>query len=500
MPLFGASAPSMAARFDPSQLTGRDKMLMLGAMMRDVGAGLRGGEGDAIMSTENLLAGRQMMAARNNLMQMMAGVGDPQYQDGPPTPQMSAPSSLKGMIGASAPGSSLGDLNLGATPAPAPSAAANFTYEPPTRTADSASIDDPRVAQLAALGPQFGVDVSPLLEVLKARQPHIALGPDGRAYNDKDPGVAGQVFGNPQNINGWLVNANDPGNRNQYFGKLPDGVVPDGRGGVSNATGLVPALQAQNQATELGKTLGAPLKIQNSDGSESTVLGGQYFGAGGGLTTAAAGADPTGSPGASGAPRVIRGTSQTPGDKKYTEATAEAAAARYKAMQEGGQSAPGAIARLAAMRSLLKDFEGGKYAPGLLDMASAANSVGIPLSPKMTNAQVAQALQGQMVAELMKNPDTGANMFPRVTNFEYENVLKQVPGLAMSAPGRDTLVQIYTRNQQRAQDVSRMGRQWVQRYGRIDAPDPKGRSFDDMLEQWSARYPLYAGIKGLNTK
>lgn len=60
--------------YDPSQASGGDKLMMAGAMMRDIGGQLRGSDSNDIMAMQQLLAQRQLMAARNAfLMRHMGG-------------------------------------------------------------------------------------------------------------------------------------------------------------------------------------------------------------------------------------------------------------------------------------------------------------------------------------------------------------------------------------------------------------------------------------------
>jgi hypothetical protein len=53
------------------------------------------------------------------------------------------------------------------------------------------------------------------------------------------------------------------------------------------------------------------------------------------------------------------------------------------------------------------------------------------------------------------------------------------------------MVQSAVKLNQRNADVAAKARQWQQRFGRIDAPDGKGMSFQDHLAKWSTAHPLF---------
>jgi len=526
--MIGASAPT--ARFDPSQMSGADKMMMFGAMLHDTGNSLRGGDGDAVLATRNLLAQRQMYQNSLGMIRGLMGA-QPTYNPGP-DPSVSAPSVADAANPSSAPApTSLDDLTgalrqsaASVAPPPAAAAAAPYTYQPPTLapgTGPLTSINDPRAAQLALAGPMLGIDPKPLIDVLKATQPQFDTARPGTQVINKLTGALGAKVSNPEYVNGRLVDPtapdapgyvpnhqvvngfnidpNGPG-APSFVPQLPAGTIPDGKGGVIPMGGAVAAVQAAAQAEAMGRSMGTYQTVPNLDGSSSLMLGKDVPQVGAPAAAAPTGPTPA-SPAAGAVPTARPGTSQSPADAEYKKGLSAAAAENYNALQKAGAAAPGTIARIQAMGNLLKGYEGGKYAPQALDMLSAANSLGVHIMGNtQTNAQAAKALQAQMTMELMKNPDTGANMFPRVTNFEMQQFTNAVPGLGQNAAGRDRLVQAYTALQQRGADVAQQAYKWNQLYGRIDAPDANGQSFQQRLNGWIAKHPVYAGIPGFDPK
>lgn len=74
MALFGSQGLQALGQFDPAGLTPQDKLMLLGATLRDTGAALRGGQGDAILNTQALLSARRQEAQKQAWRQKLAGL------------------------------------------------------------------------------------------------------------------------------------------------------------------------------------------------------------------------------------------------------------------------------------------------------------------------------------------------------------------------------------------------------------------------------------------
>lgn len=337
------------------------------------------------------------------------------------------------------------------------------------------SINDPRMAPIAIAAQRKGIPLATFLDVLKAQQPHMVATSDGRYVNDKDAATGDLRVANRQNVNGWITDLNNAKNEGAYLPKLPDGVIPDGRGGVGNPSGLTTALQAMEQAKQTGQTMGTVFNRPSPNGTTTPMLGRDMFGGGA--------AGPGGRGGAPGG----AGSTQSPGDKTYMEAGANTAAAQYKAIADTGSQANAKIAGFKQIDRLLGNFEGGKLAPTGLDLASAANSIGFRMDPKMQNAQAADAISKQLVLSL-----SGGSLGTGFSNADRTFMEAQVPSLQQSAGGRRQLVSIGIATAQRQQDVAGKARAWQDRFGRIDAPDVHGKHFQDYLDAWSEAHPVFA--------
>jgi hypothetical protein len=184
------------------------------------------------------------------------------------------------------------------------------------------------------------------------------------------------------------------------------------------------------------------------------------------------------------------GTSQTPGDKAYTEDAAKQAAARYDGIQKAGDAAPTNIARYRQLGDLLAGVDGNRFSPTGVEVAQIANRAGLNIDPKLPNKEAAAAITNQLALQL-RDPSQGGGMPGALSDSDRNFLLSSVPRLGQSAEGRKMMVESAVRLNQRNADVAGMARQWVQRFGRIDTPDRNGKTFQDHLQAWSTAHPLF---------
>jgi hypothetical protein len=409
MGLFGSKAAG--AQFDPGALSPQDRMMLLGATLRDTGAGLSGGAGgDAVMTTQALLAQRQQQALQQGLQAQAAGL--------------------------------FGGQAAGGSRAIDPRAAA---------------------AKLAALAGQ-GLDISPYSKLVEMAAPKIQRSDSGVYEDFGDPAMIGKAA--PKAGEGQFTT----------YGR-------DGAPQIQNAAGYVPALAASTAA-----------QTGAQEGVKAAYTYNNAFNQSRGQAQGSAPYDFINVPTPNGAPRTISKeqaaggvfTGQAPGDQTYGNDIAKAAATQFQGIQTSGQQAPAQIARFKQIDRLLGDYEGGKFAPQALGMASALNSLGLKMDPKMSNAQAADAVGKQLVLEL-----NGGSLGTGFSNADREFLEKTVPGILQGSGSRRQLIQMGVATAQRKQDVAQKARAWQQRFGRIDAADATGKTFQDYLDGWSAAHPVF---------
>ena len=153
--------------------------------------------------------------------------------------------------------------------------------------------------------------------------------------------------------------------------------------------------------------------------------------------------------------------------------------------------APGQIAKYQQLNTLLANHDGGKLSQTGLDIASAANSLGIKIDKNLGNKEAAVALANEMALQL-RNPAGGAGMPGAMSDSDRNFLASMIPSLSSSAQGRNQMVQMRVQMLKRDQEVAGMANKWQQRFGRIDAPDATGKTFQDYLGQYSEARPLFA--------
>jgi hypothetical protein len=319
------------------------------------------------------------------------------------------------------------------------------------------------------------------------------------------------------NVNGWLKDVADPANTDRYFPKFGENIAPttgaDGQLAAAAVPGapqavatlaaaqsggqkagelpyVGPAAQAQAAGTAQGQLPYAErlaaaqaggtaagqapydlVDVPMPDGSTIKLPKAAYLAQGGGM-------------GQNGL-----GHSQSPADAAYSGDIAKASADTYKGIQAAGQAAMSKVAKLKQLDQMLTGFDGNKFSGTGVELAR----LGAPLfgiSDKMSNAEAAQAMANQMALQL-RDPSSGGGMPGALSNSDRQFLTNMVPGLTQSAPGRHKLVQLQVSVEQRNADIAQKARQWQQRFGRIDKPDAAGKTFQDYLQDWADRNPLF---------
>lgn len=195
--------PKSVADWDPGKLSGSDKMMLFGAMLKDAVRSYNGEDGNDLANTQSLLAQRQALARKQLFQQKLGSLlagQDPQYSPG----------------------------TIDLTPAQAQGPNAPQFDAGPTRTVSGGLVEtapaqspltmnDPRMAAIVMGAQDAGYNMDDLLKVFTAQQPNVQYD-RGYGYNAKT--------GNPMG---------------GYHPDLDKGMVPGADGVVRNAPGYVPA-------------------------------------------------------------------------------------------------------------------------------------------------------------------------------------------------------------------------------------------------------------------
>lgn len=184
------------------------------------------------------------------------------------------------------------------------------------------------------------------------------------------------------------------------------------------------------------------------------------------------------------------GATMSPADTEYENEMAKQSAGQYKSMQDAGAAAASRINNLSRINTLLGDFEGGKFTNTQTGLASAMNSLGIKIDPKLGNKEAAAALGNEMALKL-RDPANGGGMPGAMSDADREFLRSMVPNASQTAEGRKLMIDAGIKVAQRDQQVAQFARQWRAKQGRLDKPDVNGLTFADHLQQWSSRNPLF---------
>ncbi|MFT3818289.1 MAG: hypothetical protein QM750_11755 [Rubrivivax sp.] len=164
-------------------------------------------------------------------------------------------------------------------------------------------------------------------------------------------------------------------------------------------------------------------------------------------------------------------------------------AERRKSIFDAAEVAGSRIGSLQQLGALLAQHDGGSLSPAGLQIAKAANSLGLKIDPQLGNKEAAAALSNQMALDL-RNPAGGAGMPGALSNSDREFLASMVPGLATSAQGRAQMIQYMGLIEQRKQQVAQFARNYEAKHGRLD------NGFFDQMSAWADANPLFDRRRG----
>lgn len=149
-------------------------------------------------------------------------------------------------------------------------------------------------------------------------------------------------------------------------------------------------------------------------------------------------------------------------------------------LNNSAMQAPKRLADIDRMEQLLQGVEGGKLAPMGADIASAANSLGLKIDPKLGNKQASESLAIEM-AMSYRQPGTGP-----MTDKDFENFQKIVPNLSKTAEGRAQIMATMRAKINRDREVARMARDYAKKNnGNLD------EGFFDVVGDYYAKNPIF---------
>lgn len=128
---------------------------------------------------------------------------------------------------------------------------------------------------------------------------------------------------------------------------------------------------------------------------------------------------------------------------------------------QAGIDAPKRMAQLDRMDELLTGVDGGRLSPAGAELASAANSLGIKIDPKLGNKQGAEALAIEMALK-MRPPGSGP-----MTDKDFDNFLKTVPSLAKTSEGRKQISKTMRAALQRDMEAAKFSRDYARQNGGV---------------------------------
>lgn len=171
-------------------------------------------------------------------------------------------------------------------------------------------------------------------------------------------------------------------------------------------------------------------------------------------------------------------------ENAYSTDQGKAFSATMNEINKAGFAAPQQLRKLERMEQLLKGVDGGKLSPMGLEVASALNSLGIKVDPKLGNKEASQALARELAGGL-RQPGTGP-----MTDKDFDNFLLQIPDLSKTSEGRAQITATMRAALNRDMAIARMARDYERRNGRLD------NGFFESAAQFIAENPVVSAPQG----
>ncbi len=168
-------------------------------------------------------------------------------------------------------------------------------------------------------------------------------------------------------------------------------------------------------------------------------------------------------------------------ENEYSKAQGKSFSDFKEKVNAAGFSAPAQLRKLERMEQLLTGVDGGKLSPVGLEVASALNSIGIKVDPRLGNKEASEALARELAGGL-RQPGTGP-----MTDKDFENFLTQVPSLSKTAEGRKQITKTLRSALTRDVQIAKMAREYQRKSGGV-----LDDGFMDEVAQYIAENPVIA--------
>ena len=166
-------------------------------------------------------------------------------------------------------------------------------------------------------------------------------------------------------------------------------------------------------------------------------------------------------------------------ENEYSKAQGKSFSDFKEKVNAAGFSAPAQLRKLERMEQLLTGVDGGKLSPVGLEVASALNSIGIKVDPRLGNKEASEALARELAGGL-RQPGTGP-----MTDKDFENFLTQVPSLSKTAEGRKQITKTLRSALTRDVQIAKMAREYQRKSGGV-----LDDGFMDEAAQYIAENPV----------
>lgn len=157
---------------------------------------------------------------------------------------------------------------------------------------------------------------------------------------------------------------------------------------------------------------------------------------------------------------------------------------QYVGIQNADFSANNKIATLDRLSTLMQGVNTGKLEPSRMQLAAAAESLGMKFDPNLGSKQAIEAISNEMALQA-RNPSGGAGMPGALSDKDREFLTNITPSMSKTPEGNRLIIDTNRRLAQRDKQVAKIARDYRKRNGTLD------EGFYEQLNQFSAANPLF---------
>jgi hypothetical protein len=171
-------------------------------------------------------------------------------------------------------------------------------------------------------------------------------------------------------------------------------------------------------------------------------------------------------------------------ESEEDKAIGKGMADQFLKLQQAGLDAPHQLAKYQRLTNLLDDVNTGRFTPTFATIASAGESLGLKLDPKLGVKQGIEALSRE-IALTLRNPAGGAGMPGALSDQDRAYLESMTPGLSKTPAGNKIIIETAKKLAQRDIEIAKLARDYRRKNKKLD------EGLYDEIADFANKNPLF---------